>query len=292
MSKLKRELLNILFIGAGASLIHAAYEAANAKFNPLVWAVIVMGIAVALGGYVVFEYMVTAEERAEEATKSTAAREDEWLKRVGTPARLEPIGDGKFAAMALQLLRTLKSGSDVTFMIHIPRHQLELASYADFAGSGSEAGLKVVLRTLLELVDTGTIREYRRIICFDHGLFSESSELKSGTLKVGNGPDKVWGFIAEHCRQMVTRKKCSVYVAPAIVQNDVFLYGSDKAGLTLKRFDSERGILQLAYGFFFSDPPNSEIIEELRLIIRDTEKRMVAVHTIVDDDAPTVAVSS
>jgi hypothetical protein len=286
MPKLKRELLNILFIGAGASLIHAAFEAAHVKFDLDAWAAIVMGIAVALSGYVVFEYLETTERRAAEWQRSAAERETEWLSRVGTPARLDSIDEGQYLAAATKFVRELKPGSDFTAMIHIPRQGRENVGLNDFGRPDAEKNLKEFFRTMLELVDAGTIREYRRIICFEPDIFARSADLKSGILRVGDGPEMIWGLIAEHCRLMTGRKQCSAYLAPAIVQNDIFLFGTGMAAITLRRFDPGSGVLQQAYGFFFSDPPNSEIIEELRRIVMDTEKRMVAVHSIVDDSAP------
>jgi hypothetical protein len=38
---------------------------------------------------------------------------------------------------------------------------------------------------------------------------------------------------------------------------------------------------------FFHDPPNGEIIEQFRQIVRETERRMVAVHKVIfPEDVP------
>ena len=50
-----------------------------------------------------------------------------------------------------------------------------------------------------------------------------------------------------------------------------------------------------AFGaMFFYDPPNGEIIEQLRQMERETERRMVAVHKIVfpEDAEPTAELAT
>src|SRR6266851_638480 len=93
MKPIRRELLNGLFVLVLASLIHAAFEAFHLNFDVHLWALIVMGVAIAVSGYVVFEialgFMASTEDRERAAVESTQRREEEWLKRVGTPARLE-----------------------------------------------------------------------------------------------------------------------------------------------------------------------------------------------------------
>ena len=82
MNPIRRELLNGLLVLVVASLLSVAFSAFQVSFNALLWVLILMGIAIAVSGYVVFEialgYMASTEDR-----------EKEWLKRVGTPARLE-----------------------------------------------------------------------------------------------------------------------------------------------------------------------------------------------------------
>jgi hypothetical protein len=76
MKPIRRELLNGVFVLVLASLIHAAFEAFHVNFDLHLWALIVMGVAMAVGGYVVFESLLSAREREE----STRQREEEWLK--------------------------------------------------------------------------------------------------------------------------------------------------------------------------------------------------------------------
>lgn len=83
MNPIRRELLNALFVLVLSTLLSAAIAAFQIKFNLQVWVLILVAAAVALGGYVGFEFVLSAEYR-----------EKGWLKRVGTPARLE-IGDGE-----------------------------------------------------------------------------------------------------------------------------------------------------------------------------------------------------
>src|SRR6266851_5712312 len=93
MKPIRRELLNGLFVLVLASLIHAAFEAFHLNFDVHLWALIVMGVAIAVTGYVVFEialgFMSSTEDRERAATEATQKREEEWLKRVENPARLE-----------------------------------------------------------------------------------------------------------------------------------------------------------------------------------------------------------
>jgi hypothetical protein len=69
MNPIRRELLNGLFVLVLASLMSAAFEAFEVEFNLLFWALILMGAAMAVGGYAVFESIRTNEtglKRAEE----------------------------------------------------------------------------------------------------------------------------------------------------------------------------------------------------------------------------------
>jgi hypothetical protein len=99
MRPVRRELLNGLFVLVLASLIHAALEAFHLKFDVHLWALIVIGVALAVSGYVVFEmalgfmastenrelaFMAATEDRERAAIEATRKREEEWLKRVGT----------------------------------------------------------------------------------------------------------------------------------------------------------------------------------------------------------------
>jgi hypothetical protein len=94
MNPIRRELLNGLFVLVVASLLHAAFAAFQVNFNLQLWTLIVLGVAVAVSGYVVFEFVMSADERERTSAESTRRREEEWLKRVGTPARLELNQEG------------------------------------------------------------------------------------------------------------------------------------------------------------------------------------------------------
>lgn len=75
-----------------------------------------MAIAIALGGYILFEITLGVIASAED-------RETEWLKRVGTPARLE-LGQtegGVGILTMVEAVRAMKPGSDITVMFYIDR---------------------------------------------------------------------------------------------------------------------------------------------------------------------------
>src|SRR5258708_5833163 len=94
MNPIRRELLNGLFVLVVASLLSVAFAAFQVNFNVLLWVLILMGIAIAISGYVMFEmalgYMASTEDR-----------EKEWLnprvqanhlfrpRRVGERSRIE-----------------------------------------------------------------------------------------------------------------------------------------------------------------------------------------------------------
>ncbi len=100
--------------------------------------------------------------------------------------------------------------------------------------------------------------------------------------------------MAEHCRWMLTTKGCFLYVAPVIMRAVVGLYGRDKAGFSFETIDPVDGKRTMAGVMMFSDPPNGEIIEQLRQLERATERRMVAVHKIVfpEDATPSVNIAT
>jgi hypothetical protein len=285
MNPLRRELLNGLFVLVLSTLLSTAIAAFQIKFNLQVWLLILVAAAVVLGGYVVFEFVLSSERRETEGLRKTEQRELEWLKRVGNPARLE-LGTAPIA-LVIDSLRTMRPGTDYTVML-----------YFDREGGSSRPrnpGREPIYRTILEQLSRGTIREYKRLVCFDRDVLASAPELKSGVLRVGEGPGTIDRSLGEHCRVMLETKGCSLYVAPVVLRNNTLsLYGEGKANMSVDTVDQETGSSELAGGMFFFDPPNGEIIEQFRQIERATERRMVAVHTIrfPEDEAPTASLAT
>jgi hypothetical protein len=271
MSPIRRELLNGVFVLVLASLMSAAFAAFEVKFNVQLWVLILIGVGIAVTGYVMFEialgYMASTEER-----------ETEWLKRVGTPARLELNREGVSAAILAidESVKNMSPGSDYTVMYYIGSEgggesPLQKQVNADRAK---------VFSSILKLLERGTIREYKRIICFDHAVLANDLELKSGVLRVGEGPGTIDRLMGDHCRSMIETKGCSLYVAPAVLRSIVTLYGVEKVSIGIETAEQDSGGRIPAGIIFFCDPPNGEIIEQFRQMERATEKRMVAVHKI------------
>ena len=90
MSPIRRELINGLIVLVVASLLSVAFEAFQIGLNLQLWTLILIGVAVAIFCYVVFDvslrYMAASQER-----------EKEWLERVGTPARFEVNDESSLA---------------------------------------------------------------------------------------------------------------------------------------------------------------------------------------------------
>lgn len=283
MKPFRRELLNGLFVLVLASLIHAAFEAFHVNFDVQVWALIVMGVAIAVSGYVVFEFARSGEGRERAWTESTRQREEEWLKRVGTPARLDP----RTIDAVIENIKAMSPGSDYTVMFYVGAE----GGSGFFATNDPDLRRGELYGLTLELLKRGTIREHKRIICFDNDVLANDHELKSGILRVGEGPGTVDRLMGEHCRLMLETKNCSVYVAPAVFRAIVALYGVDKASIGVDSAGQDAGSRIVAGTLFFADPPNGEIIEQLRQIERATEKRMVAVREIrFPEDAASTAI--
>ena len=274
MTPLRRELLNGVFVLVVASLMSAAFAAFQLSFNVQLWVLILIGIGIAASGYVMFEIALGH-------MSSSADREKEWLKRVGTPARLELMqGTTTSGADAIRgTIESLAPGSNFTSIYYFGREGGGIGLNTEAAAARSK-----VLASLLERQKNGTIREYKRIICFDPDVLISDPDLKSGVLRVGQGPGTIDREMGEHCRLMMETKGCSLYVAPTVLWASVILYGSDKATITVDPLgQGERTSAMM----FFYDPPNGEVIEKCRQIERETERRMVAVHTIVfpEDEA-------
>ena len=275
MNPIRREILNGVFVLVVGCLMSAAVAAFQLSFNLQLWVWILIGIAIAVSGYVVFE--ITLRSMAA-SVESTRQREEEWLKRVGNPARLEmgmggPAGNAGMA-MLLEAVKAIRPGSDLTIMLYIsPEGGTETAV--------SDEAREQVLAAVIEQLKRGTIREYKRILCFDHEVLAKDHELKSGVLRVGDGPGTVSRRMAEHCRLLLETKGCSVFVAPVVFRHLVSLYGTDKASMSVETVDQGSGTRAVAGVMFFSDPPNGEIVEQFRQMERATERRMVAVHKIV-----------
>lgn len=273
MNPIRREVLNGLFVIVLSTLLSAAIAAFQLKFDFQVWTLILMAAVIALGGYVVFEFVVSAEKR-----------ETEWLQRVGTPPRLQLESEGG-AGMALLIegVKTMKPGSDLTVMIHYGRE-------GTYSFSVPDPAREKLYASIMEQLRSGVIREYKRLICFDQDVLASDPELRSGILRVGTGPARITKAVAEHCQLMLKTPRCSLYVAPVILRGLVALYGTDKASMSVDTVDRESGAGSFLGVILFHDPPNREIIEQLRQIEHETERRMVAVHKIVfPGDEPAVA---
>ena len=255
-----------------ASLLSAAFAAFQVTFNIQLFVLIVIGIGIAVGFYVMFEIALGV-------MTSTEEREKEWLKRVGNPARLELNREGEpVVLLALaEAVKAMSPGSDFTAMY-----------YFGPEGGGQKPLSKEtytlredVYRAVLEQVKHGGIREYKRIICFDHDVLANDHELKSGVLRVGEGAGTIDRPMGEHCRLIMETRGCSLYVAPAVLRMNVVLYGAEKVSISIEAAERDTGGRLAAGTIFFYDPPNGEIVEQFRQMERATERRMVAVHKIV-----------
>jgi len=291
MNRIRRELLNGLLVLVVASLLSVAFSAFQVSFNALLWVLILMGVAIAVSGYILFEItlgvITSAEDREKALAEAMRRREEECLKRVGNPARLDLRFSGSDRDMSpyIEAVKSMGPGADLTIMIYYPPEGFVAGETAAI-----DEGLKQLYGAIEERLKHGTLREYKRLICFDHDVLEKDHELKSGILRVGKGPGTIRRQVGEHCRFMMETKGCSVYVAPIVWRSIITLYGTDKASMSVETADQETGARSPAGVIFFYDPPNGEIIEQLRQIERATERRMVAVHKIVfpEDVEPTV----
>jgi hypothetical protein len=298
MKPIRRELLNGLLVLVVASLLSVAFSAFQVSFNAQLWALILIGIAIAVSGYVVFEItlgvIASAEDREKVLAEAMRRREEEWLKRVGNPAKLDLrfSGSDRDLSPYVEAVNSMGPGADLTIMIYFGREGAEGAIEGETAAI--DEGLKQLYGAIEERLKRRTVREYKRLICFDRDVLEKDHELKSGILRVGKGPGTVGRKVGEHCRLMMETKGCFVYVAPIVLRSIITLYGTDKASMSVETADQETGARTTAGVIFFYDPPNGEIIEQLRQIERVAERRMVAVHKIVfpEDTAATAQTAS
>jgi len=229
MSPIRRELLSGLFVLVVASLLSVAFAAFQVHFDVQLWVLILIGIAIAISGYVVFE--ITLRLMAASA-ESTRQREEEWLKRVGTPARLElGLGlDSAGTAMFVEAIKNMRPGSDLTIMLYVSSE----------GQTGPIVPRLPFYGAIMEQLEHGAIREYKRLLCFEPDVLVNHDDLKSGILSVGDGPGTISRTLGEHCRQMLATKGCSVYVAPVVLRSYVVgLYGTDKVGMSVDTVDQD-----------------------------------------------------
>jgi len=289
MNPIRRELLNGLLVLVVASLLSVAFSAFQVSFNALLWVLILMGIAIAVSGYVVFEFVLSADQRERALAESMRRREEEWLKRVGNPARLElGMGAGSEGMrLVVEAIKDMGPGCDLTFMLYFG------------SGPGRERRVtnearEQIYETIMEGLKRGTIREFRQVMCFDHDVLANDHELKSGIVRVGEGPGTIDRQMGKYCRMMMETKGSFLYLAPVVLRHVVGLYGTDKVSMTVETVDQDTGIRTFSGIMFFYDPPNGEIIEQFRQIERATERRMVAVHKIrfPEDAEPTAELAT
>jgi hypothetical protein len=222
--------------------------------------------------------MTSTEEREKAWEESTRRREEEWLKRVGTPARLEMNVDDVSRALAgvSDAIKSVEAGSDYTVLYYIAS-----AGSSENVSLSSNEGYSRVFAAALSGVKLGRLRDYKRIFCFEHDVLAKNNELKAGVLTVGDGPGTITKQMGEHCRVMMQTKGCSLYVAPVILRHIVSFYGRNRISMTVETTSDKTGGRSAPGVIFFSDPPNGEIVEQFRQLERETERRMVAVHRIV-----------
>lgn len=289
MNPIRREVLNGLFVIVLSTLLSAAIATFQLKFDLQLWVLIVIGVAVALIGYVMFELTLGFMAST---TESTRQREEEWLKRVGTPARLEVNRESEPAGFLAvgDAVKAMRPGSDYTVLYYVGS---EVGEELPFTREWNAVRAKNFSLNL-EQLKRGTIREYKRIICIDSDVLENDHELKSGVLRVGEGPGAISRTMGDHCRLMMETKGCSLYVAPAVLRFMVMLYGVDKVGISVDTADRRTGGRTASGVIFFCDPPNGEIVEQFRQLERETERRMIAVHKIrfPDDAEPTAELAS
>src|SRR5579863_9594821 len=186
MNPIRRELLNGLIVLVVASLLSVAFEAFQVSFDLQLWVLILTGIAIAVSGYLVLEFIRSANRRAQETEESTRLREEEWLKRIGNPARLEVGANAGSAGfgMVLEAVKSSRPGTDWIVM-----------GYFGPEGGGETAfereGRQQIFDLMIERLKSGAIREYKRIVCFDRDVLANDHELSSGILRVGQGPGTI-----------------------------------------------------------------------------------------------------
>jgi len=181
----------------------------------------------------------------------------------------------------IEQVRSLKPGSDLTTMFYVS---------AEGVNRYNDAKRQELYGVILEKMKQGTIREYKRIMCFDHDVLANDSELRSGILRVGEEPGTIDRVSGDHCRVLMETRGCFLFVAPAVFRGVVVLCGPDKLSLNIDMVDQATGGRKTAGVMFFRDPPNEEIVEQFRQMERATERRMVAVHKIrFPDDATPIA---
>jgi hypothetical protein len=166
MKPVRRELLNGLFVLVVASLMSAAFAEFQVNFNLQLWVLSVMGVAIAISGYVIFEFVLSAEDR-----------EKEWLKRVGTPARSRCGCGGRGFRHGRDCRgdKDYQSGQRYTVIYYFGSEGGEETIFSQQTREG-------LYSTIIEQLKRGAIREYKRIICFDHDVLANDPELKSGVL--------------------------------------------------------------------------------------------------------------
>src|SRR5262245_39158801 len=113
------------------------------------------------------------------SVQSTRHREEEWRTRGGNPARLELRMGGTAGMPGLALLggavKAVRAGSDLRMMIWLGSQEGRERAVPDEAQ-------EQVFGSITEQLRRGTIREYKRILCFDHDVLANDLELKSGIL--------------------------------------------------------------------------------------------------------------
>src|SRR5262249_52136193 len=128
-----------------------------------------------------------------------------------------------------EAVTAITPGSDYTVMYYF-----DAEGGARWEFRGGNITRERLFETLFEQLKVGKLREYQRIICFDNDVLANHQELKSGILRVGEGPGTIDRLMGEHGRKMMETKGCSLYVAPAVLRLVVALFGTDKVSINVE----------------------------------------------------------
>jgi len=91
---------------------------------------------------------------------------------------------------------------------------------------------------LVEDTDYALVRSVGRT---RRDVLANDLELKSGILRVGEGPGTIHKILVEHCRRMLETKGCFLYGAPVVVRHFVGLFGTDKAAIGIETIEKDTG---------------------------------------------------
>ena len=185
-------------------------------------------------------------------------REKRWLRSIGVPAELlferTKVNKGKYYLKLVEFINHLSAGDEVLIMSTHKRYN----PADDIRDTKARKRARdKYSRLLLKKVREEDV-SYQRIVCFKD--CPPDVDLASSYIKP---------WLIDHCREMLEIKQnkphsISLKISKTLISSDIFVITGKVGTLVVDIYDSQTGQSSTYASLIFHNPPNAQIIDQLR----------------------------